>query len=132
MIFILISCRSQTSSHSEEKEIVFDKIKGDSIVVFYGSNKDTLGIFRKIEIIENNNTDTVILGYAIIPPHFKGDLYFIQNGLDKSRAVYLDRGMTLDPDSLTSYAKLFTIGLWGKGQDVMLKRLKIKIIVKRI
>lgn len=132
LLFVLINCRSQSSSYSEEKEIIFDKIKGDSTLVFYGSKGDTLNIFRKIKVLENYNTDTVILGYAIIPPHFIGDIYFIQNGLDKSKAVYIDKRTILDPDSMTSYAKLFTIGLWGKDSNVVLRHLKVKISLKQL
>lgn len=132
LFFAIISCRSQSSAFSKEKEIVFDNIKGDSIVVFYCNNRDTLSIFRKIEVLENDNTDTVILGYAIIPPNFKGEIYFIQNGLDKSRAVNIDKGIALDPNSTASYAKLFTIGLWTKEPNKLLRRLKVKIWLKRI
>ncbi len=130
LFFVISSCRSQSSSYSEEKEIVFDNIKGDSTVVFYGRNKDTLCILRKIEILENDNSDTVTLGYAIIPPHFKGYLYFIQDGLDKSKAVYIDRNVELDPHSNASYAKLFTISMWRKETGIILKRLKLKIWLK--
>lgn len=100
--------------------------------MFQNNDGDTLDIFRKIEILENDNTGTIILGYSIIPPNFKGDLYFIQNGLNKSSSVYIDRSANLDPNSPDSYAKLFTIGIWKKDTNKLIQRLRVRIRLKNI
>lgn len=90
-----------------------------------------MSIFRKIEVLENDNTDTIILGYSIIPPNFKGHIYFAQNGLDKSSSVYIDRSVDLDPNSPDSYAKIFTIGIWKKDSNKLFQRLRVRIKLKK-
>lgn len=130
LLLFNICCNIQSSTKFEEKEIVFNKIKGDSIIVFHKNNGDTMSIFRKIEVLENDNTDTIIIGHTIIPPNFKGDIYFIQNGLDKSSAVYIDRVEDLDPNSTASYAKLFTIGIWKKDSIKLFQRLRVRLRLK--
>ena len=132
LFFIIIGCNLKSHIKFEEKELVFNKIKGDSIIVFQKNNGDTIDIFRKIEVLENDNTDTIILGHSIIPPNFKGDLYFIQNGLEKSSSVYIDRLANLDPNSPDSYAKLFTIGIWKKDPNKLLQRLRVRLRLKNI
>lgn len=130
VFFILHGCKSQNTTFTFEKELVFENISDDTTVVFYGIKGDTLNIFRKIEVIENFNTDTVTLGFAIIPPGFSGNIFFIQDGLDKSKGVYIEKGAVLDPTLKLSYAKLFTISLWNKKPSNKIKKLIIKVLLK--
>jgi hypothetical protein len=131
LVLFNIFCNFQSPIKFEEKEIVFNKIKGDSIFVLRKNNGDTMSIFRKIEVLENDNTDTIILGHSIIPPNFKGHIYFAQNGLDKSSSVYIDRSADVDPHSPDSYAKLFTIGIWKKDSNKLFQRLRVKLKLKK-
>lgn len=64
---------------------------GDSVITIRSEKKDSLRIFRRIEVIENHNLDTILLGYSIIPPKYTGIIYFTQSSLDKTQAVYIDK-----------------------------------------
>src|SRR5687767_5445826 len=96
LLIFLPGCKNQAAHPTEVREVVFEGITGDSVIVFRGGKKDTLNIYREVEIVENKNTDTVLLGYSVIPPGFKGDIIFTQDGLSNSSAVYLDPTTGLD------------------------------------
>ena len=114
IIYIFFSCNAQTNKKLELRDIILNDLKKDTVITFINSQNDTTAIFREVEIYYNENEDTVILGYSLIPPRFTGKVWFIQNNLDQSSAVYLDRTKDLDTNNLVSFAKLFTIGLWNK------------------
>lgn len=61
----------------------------------------------------------------------KGDIYFTQNGLEKSSSVYIDRSVDLDPIIPDSYAKLFRIGIWKKDSNKLFQRLSVELKLKK-
>ena len=127
---IFISCNAQTNKTLESREITLNGLTKDSVVLFLTTGNDTLDIFREIEIIENDNKDTIILGYSIIPPAFVGKIWFAQINLDKSSAAYLENSKELDPSKPHSYSKLFTIGLWKQNYDRGFKKITLKLKLK--
>jgi hypothetical protein len=135
MILILCSCKAQTKDAQnkdslEARVITLDGLTKDSIVVLLNAQNDTLNIFREIDIIENRNTDTLLLGYSIIHPGYVGKIWFIQSGLDKAGGVYLDKSQPLDPSDPVSFSKLFTIGVLKQRYDNGFKKIAIKLRVK--
>lgn len=128
---MIISCHNPTSQHFEEREVIFEGFTGDSVVVFYGNNNDTLNIFRQVEIVENLNNDTINLGYGISPPGYTGYIYFIQDGLDSSKAVYLESNANPDANRSDSYAKMFTLRLWNPKPPAVFKRLVVRVKLKK-
>jgi hypothetical protein len=131
-VIILLRCSglSQSNHGLKNQEIIIEHLTKDSVISFLDFKNDTLKILRKVEVLENENSDTITLGYSIIPPKFKGAIFFIQNGLDNSSAVYLDPNEDLDINKDVSYAKLFTISLFGQNPDKVFKRIKLKISLK--
>lgn len=124
---IFLSCKAQPKKILEIKEVMLKDLTKDTVIVFLKGGNDTLNIFREIEILNNDNKDTIILGYSIIPPKFTGKIWFIQNSLDKSSAVYLDRSKDLDLTDPFSYSKLFTIGLWNQKYDRGFEKIVFKL-----
>jgi len=130
LIYNFFSCTAQTNKKLELRDIILNDLKKDTIITFINSQNDTTAIFREVEIYYNENEDTVILGYSLIPPRFTGKVRFIQHNLDQSSAVYLDRTKELDTNNLVSFAKLFTIGLWNKKYDRGFKKIGLKVKIK--
>ena len=130
MVLILCSCKAQTKDSLEARFITLDGLTKDSIVVLLNAQNDTLNIFREIEIIENRNTDTLLLGYSIIHPGYVGKIWFIQSGLDKAGGVYLDQSQPLDPSDPVSFSKLFTIRLWNRHYNNGFKKITLGVRVK--
>lgn len=133
MVLILCSCNAQTRDLTDSmniKVITLDGLRSDSIVALLTAQRDTLNIFREIEIIENQNTDTLLLGYSIIRPGYIGKIWFIQSGLDRAGGVYLDKSQPLDPSDPVSFAKLFTIGVLKQRYENGFKKIVIRLRVK--
>ena len=126
---ILFSCQSQTKVVLEPREITLDGLTKDSVIVFLRGN-DTLNIYREVEIIENENKDTLALGYTTIRPGFIGKIWFAQIDLNKSNAEYLDDFGKLDPSKPWSFSKLFTIGLANQSYNGEFKRITLKLKLK--
>lgn len=129
LILIFLSCEPQPKVTLETREIELNGLTKDSSIVFLKGN-DTLKIYREIEITENQNTDTLSLGYVIIQPREIGKIWFIQTNLDPSRAAYLDDFAELDPTKPWSYAQLFTIGLDNHKYERGFKKIKIRLKLK--
>ena len=123
---LLLFCR-EPSSNLLEKVITLNNISLDTTITFKNNVKDSLLIFREIEILENNNDDTLLLGYSIIHPKYIGKLRFIQCDMDKSNAAYLPK--ELDTKNLNNYSKLFTLTFHNKKENntKKIKLLKLKI-----
>jgi hypothetical protein len=133
MVLILGSCNAQTKDLTDSLDvrvITLDGLQKDSIVALLTAQRDTLNIFREIEVIENQNTDTLLLGYSIIHPGYTGKIWFIQSGLDRAGGVYLDKSQPLDPSDPVSFAKLFTIGVLKQRYENGFKKIVIKLQVK--
>lgn len=133
MVLVLCSCNAQTRDLTDSmdiKVITVDGLQRDSIVALLTPQRDTLNIFREIEILENHNTDTLLLGYSIIHPGYTGKIWFIQSGLDKAGGVYLDKSQPLDPTDPVSFSKLFTIRLWNRRYENGFKKIVLRVRVK--
>lgn len=131
MILTLCSCKAQTKDSLETRLITLDGLTKDSVVALLTPQKDTLNIFREIEIIENHNTDTLLLGYSIVHPGYVGKIWFIQSGLDKAGGVYLDKSQPLDTSDPVSFSKLFTVGILKQRYDKGFKRIVLRLKVKQ-
>jgi hypothetical protein len=129
MLLILCSCKSQTNNSLESREITLNDLKKDSVIVFL-RGKDTLDIYREVHIIHNENDDTLMLGFGIIPPRFVGKGWFAQIDLSDSNAADLEGLSQLDPSKPWSFSKLFTIGLWKKHYENGFKKITIRLKVK--
>lgn len=129
LILFLFSCQPQTKVEMETREITLSGLTKDSVIVFLKGN-DTLKIYREIDIIHNENDDTLILGYGIVPPGFVGKSWFAQIDLSGSNAEYLEDLSELDPSKPWSFSKLFTIGIWNEGYDKGFKKITIRLKVK--
>ena len=114
----------------QTKEIILKDLKKDSVIFFLKSKDDTLSILREVEIFQNENKDTIILGYSIIPPRFTGKIRFIQNNLDPTSAAYIARKKKLDINDPVSYSKLFTIGLWNDKHDRDFEKIGLRVKLK--
>lgn len=125
-----MSCNAQTNKSLESRDVILENLKKDSVILFFGSSNDTLSILREVEIFQNDNTDTIILGYSIIPPKFTGKIWFIQDNLDPSSAVYLDRTKELDINDPISFSKLFTLGLWNHKYERGFKKIGLRLSLK--
>jgi hypothetical protein len=130
MLLILYSCKAQSKDSLEARQITLTGLTRDSVVVLLTPQRDTLDIFREIEIIENDNTDTLLLGYSIIHPRYVGKIWFIQSGLDRAGGVYLDQSQPLDPSDPVSFSKLFTIRLWNRHYNNGFKKITLGVRVK--
>jgi hypothetical protein len=129
LILFSFSCQPQTKVQMETREITLNDLKKDSVIVFVKGN-DTLNIYREVEIIHNENDDTLMLGFGIIPPRFVGKGWFAQIDLSDSNAEDLGGLSELDPSKPWSFSKLFTIGLWKKHYDKGFKKIVIRLKVK--
>jgi hypothetical protein len=129
MLLILCSCKSQTNNSMESRDITLNDLKKDSVIVFL-RGKDTLNIYREVDIIHNENHDTLMLGYVIIPPRFVGKTWFAQIDLSDSNAEYLEGLSELDPSKPWSFSKLFTIRLWNGQYDKGFKKITLRVKVK--
>lgn len=129
-LFLFTSCKGQEKLSSEEREVVLNGFTKDSVIVFYNTTGDTMDIFRKIEIIENRNFDTLVLGHSVILPRYTGSLFFIEQGMDASKAAYIDKAAGSDTSLKTSYSKLFSVALLNKKNLSPLQYLKIKVRLK--
>lgn len=125
-----MSCNAQTKENLESKDVILKDLTKDSVIVFFKGKSDTLSIYREVEILHNENKDTIILGYSIIPPGFTGKVWFIQDNLDPSSAVYLDRTKELDIKDPISFSKLFTIGLWNHKYERGFEKIGIRLRLK--
>jgi hypothetical protein len=133
VIGFFFSCETKQKVTLETRQITINNLTKDSIIVFLTATKDTLGIYREVEITENENTDTLSLGFGIIHPGYVGKMWFIQTDLNPSNAAYLERAVGLPPDQPWSYGKLFTIGMdnqknYSRGFKKITVRLKITTI----
>jgi hypothetical protein len=113
----------------EPRDITLNDLKKDSVIVFL-RGKDTLNIYREVDIIHNENDDTLMLGYVIIPPRFVGKTWFAQIDLSDSNAEYLEGLSELDPSKPWSFSKLFTIRLWNGQYDKGFKKITLRVKVK--
>jgi hypothetical protein len=129
-ISVFISCKAQTNDNLESRDIILKDLTKDSVLIFLKNTNDTLSILREVEIFQNDNKDTIILGYSIIPPKFTGKIWFIQDNLNPSSAVYLDRTKELDINDPVSFSKLFTIGLWNHKYDKGFEKIGIRVRLK--
>jgi len=126
-ISIIMSCNNV---NLQTKEIILKDLKKDSVIFFLKSKDDTFSIFREIEIFQNENKDSIILGYSIIPPKFTGKIMFIQNNLDPTSASYIARKKKLGINNPASYSKLFTIGLWNHKYDIGFEKIGLRVKLK--
>lgn len=127
LISFLFSCETKPKVVLETKEITLYNLTKDSIIVFLTATNDTLGIYREIEILENENTDTLSLGYGIVHPGYVGKIWNSQTNLDQSTVAYIVKARGLDPSKTRSYAQLFQIGLWKKNYDRGFKKITLKL-----
>ncbi|HYF30628.1 MAG TPA: hypothetical protein VD993_05885 [Chitinophagaceae bacterium] len=103
---VFISCKTQTKDILETREIPLNGLTKDSVIIFLTAENDTFGIYREIDILENENTDTLVLGYGVIAPGQLGKVWFIQTNLDPSAAAYLEPALGLPRSKPWSYAQL--------------------------
>ncbi len=106
--------------------VTISTVNGDSVITFLSNKHDTLKFYRCIDIVENLNDDTLLLGYAIVPSKFLGKITFIQDGLDSTQATYIDNSKYLDHNDTMFYAKLFSLQVF-KNKKLPIKKLRIKV-----
>jgi hypothetical protein len=129
-ILAFMACNSQQHISLESREVILENLQKDSVIFFLGDSMDTLSILREVEIFHNDNLDTIMLGYGIIPPAFTGKIWFAQDNLDPSSAVYLENTKELDLNKPVSYSKLFTIGLVNQKYERGFKKVGLRLHLK--
>jgi hypothetical protein len=129
--FYVNSCYPQSCTNCETKDIFFDVVKTDSIIVFKTANGDTIPIFRELEIIETNLVDTITIGFAVVNPKFK-KFIFSQNGLNEATdQVYIDRRFPLNDETHEAFAKFFTISKYKRDDRRNLGTIKLRVKLKK-
>ncbi|PKG52106.1 hypothetical protein [Olleya sp. 1-3] len=69
IILCFFSCNiKQDKKHNIIKTIKFENISQEKCFFFHKKNNDTLFFERKISIIENNISDTILIGHSILLP----------------------------------------------------------------
>lgn len=129
ILLCIFSCNAQTTNLANKTIVIEGEIK-DTIICFKKNSSDTFLIYREVDIIENTNVDTLLLGFSIIPPKFTGKIRFIQQGLDETQAAYIHGQKELSTENPASFSHLFFLSKFGNRIDNRISRIKIMVKLK--
>ncbi len=109
LLFLMVSCKSKSKT---DKIFQIEVIK-DSCYYLMDSAK------RKVEIIENTLEDTILFGFAILPPGYIGQFEYLRSDESNDAMIYAET-----PKKNWPKTKMFCVNLYQKKPN------KGKVVIK--
>ena len=107
-LLIFLPCKS--NSPEPQKGTATIKISGIKDSCYYlGNSGKPIEAFRKVEILENTMTDTIVLGYAVVYPGYVGEFPYLR--MDGRVDAAIDPET---PEKFWPKTKMFCVNLYQR------------------
>lgn len=87
ILFIVPLIGFSFSCAQKNKGIIKIELNGDSVKVYAIDEPKNIKVFRELTILENTLTDTILLGYSVVPVNYIGKILYTKEG---ETALYID------------------------------------------